>query len=303
MNVRWLSGRTFGVLAAAPLVLAAVLTGMPPGGASASTCVGWTGVQPPNPSSSVNVFSGVAALSSCNAWAAGYYDNGTADQTLIEHWNGTAWSQEPSPNPGGSANDNVLGGVAATSSSNAWAVGHYCTFSCATPPSALDQTLIERWHGTAWSRVPSPNPGGSVNDNVLSGVAATSSSNAWAVGWYERSGTPPQTLIEHWNGTAWRQVSSPNPGGSGHLNLLDGVAATSSSNAWAVGYYDIGATPQTLIEHWNGTAWRQVSSPNPGGSANDNFLYGVAATSPANIWAVGSYFNGTATETLALHCC
>ena len=125
MNVRWLSGRTFGVLAAAPLVLAAVLTGMPPGGASASTCVGWTGVQPPNPSSSVNVFSGVAALSSCNAWAAGYYDNGTADQTLIEHWNGTAWSQIPSPNPGGSANDNFLYGVAATSPANIWAVGSY----------------------------------------------------------------------------------------------------------------------------------------------------------------------------------
>jgi hypothetical protein len=98
-------------------------------------------------------------------------------------------------------------------------------------------------------------------------------------------------------------VPSPNPGGSGHLNLLDGVAATSPTSAWAVGYYDIGTTPQTLIEHWNGTAWGHVSSPNPGGSANDNELSGVAAASPANLWAVGSYFNGTATETLALHCC
>ena len=59
--------------------------------ASASTCVGWTGVQPPSPGTDSNSLLGVAVLSPCNAWAVGDYYNGTTYQTLIEHWNGTAW--------------------------------------------------------------------------------------------------------------------------------------------------------------------------------------------------------------------
>jgi hypothetical protein len=133
-------------------------------------------------------------------------------------------------------------------------------------------------------------------------VAATSSTNAWAVGDYY-NGTTDQTLIEHWNGTSWKQVTSPNAGGSSHDNVLNGVAATSSTNAWAVGYFYNGTTDQTLIEHWNGTSWKQVTSPNPGGSSDDNILNGVAATSSTNAWAVGDYYNGTTDQTLATHCC
>jgi hypothetical protein len=35
------------------------------------------------------------------------------------------------------------------------------------------------------------------------------------------------------------------------------VAATSATNAWAVGTYLIsdGSIPRALILHWNGTAW------------------------------------------------
>ena len=38
----------------------------------------------------------------------------------------------------------------------------------------------------------------------------------------------------------------------------------SASDVWAVGYYqDTSAgTYQTLIEHWNGTAWSVIASPN-----------------------------------------
>jgi hypothetical protein len=42
-----------------------------------------------------------------------------------------------------------------------------------------------------------------------------------------------------------------------------------------------------------------VASPNPG-SSND--LNGVAASSPTNAWAVGS-FDGAIRQALAIHCC
>lgn len=39
--------------------------------------------------------------------------------------------------------------------------------------------------------------------------------------------------------------------------LLSAVAATSASNAWAVGNTTAGAPGnKTLILHWNGTAWK-----------------------------------------------
>ena len=42
----------------------------------------------------------------------GDYDDGTSEQTLIEHWNGTAWKVEPTPNQGGSGDSNDLFGGA-----------------------------------------------------------------------------------------------------------------------------------------------------------------------------------------------
>ena len=135
------------------------------------------------------VLNGVAALSATSAWAVG----GTHDtgQIVIEHWDGDAWAQVPSPTPAGTSSD--LYGVAATSASNAWAAGQTDTRTGST-------TVIEHWDGTARRQVPSPAPpaGGS-----LAGVAATSAASAWAVG----SGSG--ALIEHWNGRAWTLVPSP----------------------------------------------------------------------------------------------
>src|SRR5215469_5006693 len=83
-------------------------------------------------------------------------------------------------------------------------------------------------------------------------------------------------------------VSAAPPSGA-----LYGVAATSATNAWAVGYRFNGTTRQTLVERWNGTSWAQEKSPNPGGNANDNWLLGVSALSARNAWAVGFYSDGT----------
>jgi hypothetical protein len=202
------------------------------------------------------------------------------------------WTAVSTPNPG-SANDQ-LNGVAVLSSDSAWAVGAYKS------AGGVPHTLIEHWNGTAWAHVPSPDPGGSSRVNILDGVAATSPGNVWAVGLYYGSGPEQQPLIEHWNGTTWTHVASPNPGG---YSSLIGVDATSSSDVWAVGLYSDAGKP--LAEHWNGTAWTRVPSPNPGGSSQSDQPLAVAATSATSIWAAGfsSPASGTATKNLALHCC
>ena len=92
-----------------------------------------------------------------------------------------------------------------------------------------------------------------------------SGSDAWAVGWYwNRTGTAYDTLILHWDGTAWTQVNSPNPSSDPPYtpaNYLFGVSARSGSDAWAVGDHDTAvSTTGSLIAHWNGTAWANASA-------------------------------------------
>src|SRR5918911_755275 len=92
------------------------------GGASAASC-GGPGTPAPTAGSGSNYLQGVAATSACDAWAVGRYYNGTAERTLVVHWNGKACKVIQSPNRGGTTNANQLYGVAATSATDAWALG------------------------------------------------------------------------------------------------------------------------------------------------------------------------------------
>lgn len=176
----------------------------------------------------------------------------------------------------------VLNGVSAVSSTDVWAVGG---------------SLILHWNGSAWAKVPDPNPNSTSN---LSAVSARSPSEAWAVGSYCTSGCNSgsrvfQALLLRWNGTAWTRVVSPEPRGA-VSSFLQGVSVHSPSDAWAVGYYCASApcytfgpaVLHTLILHWNGTRWTVVRSPDPGGT-NGSSLNAVSALSTSNAWAFGSY--------------
>ncbi len=248
----------------------------------------WSVVPSPNVGIFHNILNGVAAVSANDVWAVGYYvDNSNAQHTLFEHWDGTAWLVVPSPSPGTS--ENYLSRIAAVSANDVWAVGLYCT-------NTGCQTLTEHWNGSMWSVVSSPNPGTSSNE--LYGVAAIAANDIWAVGLYYNHNGLRQTLVEHWDGTAWLVVPSPNV--STLHNILDGVTAVSANDVWAVGYSSLYLYSYTLIEHWNGSMWSVVSSPNP--SNLYNVLKGVAAISINDVWAVGSsHDNNSPSRTDIMH--
>src|SRR5207302_867584 len=142
-----------------------------------------------------------------------------------------------------------------------------------------------------WNVVPSPNVPFS---SFLLGADALSANNMWAVGVnYDPDGVQ-RTLIEHWDGTQWSVVPSPN--GSQENNSLNAVAAVSANDVWAVGY-NFGST---LTEHWNGTSWAVVNSPSP--ELGNNLLIGVKAFVTNDVWAVGYSVNGSSqAHTLILH--
>jgi hypothetical protein len=112
----------------------------------------WANQTTPNPSGAlVSAFNGMSCTSASACTAAGYYTNSAGTYlTLAEHWNGTAWAIQKTPNPSG-AQQSVLYGVSCTSASACTAAGSDSTSS---------GTLAERWNGTAWTIQKTPNPSG-----------------------------------------------------------------------------------------------------------------------------------------------
>jgi hypothetical protein len=119
----------------------------------------------------------------------GSYSTASANQTLIESWNGSVWSIVPSPNTS-PTHDNDLFGVACSNSTACIAVGFY---NAGPPNLGPDQTLIESWNGSAWTIVPSPNLSPSDGDR-LNAVACTGPSTCTAAGFF--FSTNDQTFIE-----------------------------------------------------------------------------------------------------------
>jgi WD40 repeat protein len=204
-----------------------------------------------------------------------------------------SWTILPSPNGG---QINVLQSVDALSPDSAWAVGYYsnATVQDIDAGSTLHEgagtrTLIQRWDGTRWTLVPSPNVG--PGSNYLRSIVAITENDAWAVGFYTTTNNLERTLITHWDGTEWRVIPSPNAGDNVD-NRLASISAVSSSDIWAVGSYGdnpvdlpVGDPARTLIMHWDGAAWKIVPSPNP--SQYVNRLYAVEGLSEKEAWAVG----------------
>jgi hypothetical protein len=82
----------------------------------------WSIVPSPNGSEVRNGLSGVAAVSANRIFAVGFTsNNGSGPLTLTEQWNGQSWQVVPSPSLGTALNG--LGGVAALSTGQVWAVG------------------------------------------------------------------------------------------------------------------------------------------------------------------------------------
>ena len=257
----------------------------------------WRIVPSPNPREQ-NMLNGVFAISKHDVWAVGSTGtiSGSILDTLILHWNGSQWSVVPSPHPG--AGSTLINGWAG-SSNNVWAVGIYFTGS-GTPGVAL----IEHWNGRNWSVVASPNAG--MNGSSMNGVTVVSASDAWAVGQTTNSNNVTQALIEHWNGRNWSIVQSPNFAPQGFI--LGSVVAFSSNDVWAAGLSFPGPNGlggKTLIEHWNGTSWSIIQSPNV--EPESDFFISLAADSPNDLWAVGGYSPanpvGFPQYTLIEHCC
>ena len=225
----------------------------------------------------------ISATGPDDVWAASRQGIGDGRTGTVFHWDGAHWSEVDTPDVGW-----FIGftGTVALSPTDVWLVGF---------KKAGHHTIVEHWDGTSWRIVASRD-----QDKLesLYAVAASGPSDLWAVGLSGAEDLPPgpapggeaspltgrRQLIMHSTGKAWKPVQGP----SLHRpSVLIGVAAASTTRAWAVGWTGLSYQPRAIIENWDGTRW--TAAGHPGIRRNKkSTLYGVSASSDKDAWAVGT---------------
>lgn len=287
----------------------------------------WT-FQPTPSSGSVRVLSGISCTSAANCEAVGSDTDPTGfpSQTLIEVWDGTTWTIQPSANPAG-ASYSSLGSVSCSSPVACMAVGF-----------ADVGTFAERWDGTSWAIVPTPNPSANANFDSVSCAAAA---QCEAVGSYFTA-TSSFAFAESWDGSSWQLQAAPIPSGAAVVDLRSAscprttwcaavgsfstgtyyadlaetyvhgkwrlgpsfgvigelpsgflqVSCTASNACVAVGaaqifFESLGSGPSMLAATWDGASWHLFEPPDPS-RAVGGVLYGVSCVNASNCVAVGN---------------
>lgn len=283
------------------LAFAALLATAVPAGAAA-----WERVEAPSVSGRAHVYRSAAAFGEQGAWAVGY-SYGTIGgalefRTLIERWDGAAWSRVPTPDVEAAPARSLLFDVAADGPERAWAVGSFAA-PFGLPPT---RPLVLVWDGGRWALVEGPSDFG----GALTVVAAASDGTTWIGG----EGRNPQTgyqIPRVWlrSDTSWQEVAFPPVRGCAlasnglmtRAGLTD-VASRGSRATWATGWC---ATPgggeRGFLVRFNGRRWFPELTPDalldygPRGH-----LTGVSTSPDGDVWVVGwSDDSGIAARPLA----
>jgi hypothetical protein len=207
---------------------------------------------------------------------------------VIERWDGTSWSHQPSPDVGNGALDAVsCSGLRACT-----AVGG--TFR----PGGFDEhTLAERWDGTGWRVQSTPVVSGSGFSSFF-GVSCPLKRTCTAVGDSTAAASPfpSSPLVERWDGriNAWGLQAAPKPAGADDAGF-SGVSCPHGPVCFAVGSSVrnipfVGTRTLTLAERRAGSSWSIMPSPNqtpPPQAQVNSELVGVSCPGRRACHAVG----------------
>jgi hypothetical protein len=225
----------------------------------------------------------------------------TAALALAPSVASAAWTVPPTPSVEG-AYASSLQAVDCSSANSCIAVGSSLTFEAGGP--AL-RPLAERWDGTSWQIVPTPDLPDAA---LLSGVSCPWPTFCFAVGTLGNPATLPPNpppiftpVIEVWNGTRWSIQSTPDSPGE-----LDAVSCSGLLACTAVGAQQVAPFPpfntDTLALRWEpavlGAGWHVQPTPNAAGSDSDR-LTAVSCPLKRTCTAVGQSDAGGVTSPLA----
>ena len=246
-----------------------------------ATGTSWAAVaNPKRPGAVSSVLAGVSCPTAITCFAVGNRSAYGKARTLIERWNGTAWSVMQSANarrPKQPLAGNRLVSVSCVSATDCMAVG---TFR-----DTVVNTLTEHWDGKTWTVVPSPDrmPTG---ENTLTSVSCAAPNNCFAVGRFgpNPSYNPPtayKTLVMRWDGSQWKNMPSPNS--IYGIGELTGVDCAGGKACVAVGSAYRDSVRKSLVLTWD----RAASGADLPGSTHSALTAVSCATATACV-AVGN---------------
>jgi hypothetical protein len=156
-----------------------------------------------------------------------------------------AWTVTPTPTISGQVK--ALYGVDCSAANSCIAVGELHA-GTGTPLDSFP--IVERWDGTSWQTMPTPNSFG------LRGISCPRPNICFAV----------SNEIELWNGTSWSTQANPATGQLLDIDCSGLLACTAVGSVPTGTLGPTGPNTRTLAERWDGTGWLVQSTPNPTGS-------------------------------------
>lgn len=283
----------------------------------------WTLLHPAIPSGADSIaLNGVSCVSRTSCWVVGYSEAGSKRSALAEHWDGSSWSIE-STFSSATAPETSLMAVSCTGDGACEAVGHYGS-TTAAGSETTSHGLIERRTASGWKRqsIPSGSAGPTgvscssasactavgPQENPLrwdghtwtaqsvpdagappDAVSCPTADSCWGVGTYHKVFFRLSPLVEHWDGSGWQLVGSPDPDPGEDLQILNAVSCSSDTACTAVGNAEtVSGESESLTERWNGHAWTVQTTPPPDPSQQTNdALNGVSCPTGMSCTSVG----------------
>lgn len=277
-------------------------------------CGAWSevGAPPQPPSDGFSTVQDISVLAVDDAWAVGrntVYDPNAGNNSFLRstpvsyHWDGATWTQVPVPSPVPYAEGQKpeLYAVEAIAPDDVWAAGTKITQDLGG--FLGPQAFVIHWDGTSWTEVAAPVSGPGASGAVVRGISAVSTNEVWFVGdWPDPTTFCEPGLALRWNGSSLELHTTPCIGvGCGTVGGvgLEEVHAIASDDVWAVGGGGDGdSSTCDYVVHWDGTQWSHVPTPEP--ASFGQRLYGVHASGPSDVWAVGQYLDGLGYHAFAI---
>lgn len=204
-----------------------------------------------------------------------YFD---APTPLVTQWTGVEWKKQWTPLVAESLAGAEVYDLAVVGNDDVWFVGAKSDpLGPWLDPLPCDTGFAMHWNGAQFTQWDTPcvTPAGG-SDHRLVAVAASSSTDVWAVGDGEVAPGVTRSYIVHFDGIAWALSPHPAPGTE---DTLTAVVALASDDVWAVGRSTDAQGTQGYAVHWDGVSWSLVSLP---GIVHDLIAFG-----PNSIYGVG----------------
>lgn len=172
----------------------------------------------------------IAASSARDVWVFGEYatNNGTRAHVYAMRWNGRSWSVR-----GLWSTYNTISSAVVLGAGNVWVFGPFGT---------------RHYNGTSWKAYHLPYD--------ITAATAVSSSDIWAVGAMDPTGTP---VLARWSAGTWTTVPLPAISSAPPGPVLDSVAVAHGA-VWVAGYTSASSGAfRTLVMRRTDGRWRRLS--------------------------------------------